>query len=81
MAVRYDKRRNKRRSRIEIMVGRRKQWRRVATRFEWYPNTPLSAAVRAATVSFWVRVQSPVSTPRIQEFNCFHVAYQSRFGG
>jgi transposase len=29
--VKYDKRRYKRRSRIEIMFGRLKDWRRVAT--------------------------------------------------
>jgi hypothetical protein len=31
-AVRYDKRRYKRRNRIEIMFGRLKDWRRIATR-------------------------------------------------
>ena len=31
-AVKYDKRRYKRRNRIEIMFGRLKDWRRVATR-------------------------------------------------
>ncbi len=32
--VRYDKRRYRRRSRIEIMFGRLKDWRRVATRYD-----------------------------------------------
>jgi hypothetical protein len=31
-AVRYDKRRDKRRNRIETMVGPLKDWRRIATR-------------------------------------------------
>lgn len=34
--VRYDRRRYKRRNRIEIMFGRLKDWRRVATR--WTPH-------------------------------------------
>lgn len=32
-AIRYDKRRYKRRNRIEIMFGRQKDWRRAATRY------------------------------------------------
>ena len=32
--VKYDKRRYKRRNRIEIMFGRLKDWRRVATRYD-----------------------------------------------
>ena len=32
--VRYDKRRYKRRNRIEIMFGRLKDWRRVAARYD-----------------------------------------------
>ena len=35
--VRYDKRRYKRRSRIEIMFSRLKDWRRVATRYDRCP--------------------------------------------
>ena len=35
--VRYDKRRYRRRSRIEIMFGRLKDWRRVATRYDRCP--------------------------------------------
>lgn len=37
-AVRYDTRRYPRRSRIEIMFGRRKDWRRVATRYDRCPT-------------------------------------------
>jgi len=33
-AVKYDKRRYRRRNRIEIMFGRLKDWRRVATRYD-----------------------------------------------
>ncbi len=36
--VRYDKRRYKRRYRIEIMIGRLKDWLRVATRYDRYPK-------------------------------------------
>ena len=33
-AVKYDKRRYKRRNRIDIMFGRLKDWRRVSTRYD-----------------------------------------------
>ena len=49
-AVRYDKRRN----RIEIMFGRLKDWRRVATRYDRCAKTFLSAVALAATVMFWL---------------------------
>lgn len=52
--VRYDKRRYKRRSRIEIMFGRLKDWRRVATRYNRCPKVFLSAIALAATVLFWL---------------------------
>ncbi len=42
-AVKYDKRRYKRRNRIEIMFGRLKDWRRVATRYDRCPQTFFSA--------------------------------------
>ena len=42
-AVPYDKRRYKRRNRIEIMFGRLKDWRRVATRYDRCAKTFLSA--------------------------------------
>ena len=50
----YDKRRYKRRNRIEIMFGRLKDWRRVATRYDRCPETFLSAIALAATVLFWL---------------------------
>ena len=52
--VRYDKRRYKRRNRIEIMFGRLKDWRRVATRYDRCPKVFLSAIALAATVLFWL---------------------------
>ena len=52
--VKYDKRRYKRRNRIEIMFGRLKDWRRVATRYDRCPETYLSVIALAATVLFWL---------------------------
>ncbi len=51
--VKYDKRRYKRRNRIEIMFGRLKDWRRVATCYDRCPKVFLSAIALAATVLFW----------------------------
>ena len=48
--ARYDRRRN----RIEIMFGRLKDWRRVATRYGRCPKVFLSAIALAATVFFWL---------------------------
>jgi transposase len=45
--------RNKRRNGIEIMFGRLKDWRRVATRYDRCPKVFLSAVALAATVMFW----------------------------
>ncbi|WP_154725285.1 transposase, partial [Brevundimonas mediterranea] len=42
------------RNRIEIMFGRLKDWRRVATRYDRCPNVFLSAIALAATVLFWL---------------------------
>jgi transposase len=52
--IKYDKRRYKRRNRIEIMFGRLKDWRRVATRYDRCPDVFLSAVTLAATVLFWL---------------------------
>ncbi len=49
-----DKRRYKRRNRIEIMFGRLKDWRRVATRYDRFPKVFLSANALVATVIFWL---------------------------
>jgi hypothetical protein len=52
--IRHDKRRYKRRNRIEIMFGRLKDWRRVATRYDRCPKGFLSPIALAATVIFWL---------------------------
>ncbi len=52
--VKYDKRRYRKRNRIEIMFGRLKDWRRVATRYDRSPKVFLSAIALAATVIFWL---------------------------
>lgn len=51
--VKYDKRRYKRRSRIEMMFGRLKDWRRIATRYDRCPKVFLSAITLAATILSW----------------------------
>ena len=56
--VKYDKRRYKRRTRIERMFRRLKDWRRVATRYDKSPTVFLAAIALAATVIFWLCVQS-----------------------
>ena len=45
---------DKRRSRIEIMFGRLKDWRRVATRYDRCLKVFLSAIGLAATVVYWL---------------------------
>ncbi|MEG4641524.1 MAG: transposase, partial [Sedimentitalea sp.] len=40
--------------RIEIMFGRLKDWRRVATRYDRCPKVFLSAIALAATVIYWL---------------------------
>jgi transposase len=52
--IKYDKRRYKRRNRIERMFGRIKDWRRVASRYDRSPTVFLSAIALAATVIFWL---------------------------
>ena len=44
----------KRRNRIEIMFGRLKDWRRVATRYDRCPKVFLSAIALAALVIYWL---------------------------
>ncbi|MEX1662583.1 transposase [Thioclava sp. 15-R06ZXC-3] len=53
-ARQYDKCRYRRRNRIEIMFGRLKDWRRLATRYDRCPKVFLSAVALAATVIFWL---------------------------
>jgi transposase len=50
--VKHDKRRYKRRNRIEIMFGRFKDWRRVGTRYDRCSKFFLSAVALTATVMF-----------------------------
>ncbi len=50
----FDRRRYSRRNRIEIMFGRLKDCRRVATRYDPCPIGFLSAIALAATVLFWL---------------------------
>jgi|TARA_R100000935_G_scaffold57753_1_gene92454 transposase len=50
--VKYDKRR----SRIEIMCGRLKDWRRIATRYDRCPKVFLSAIALAAAILFWLKI-------------------------
>ena len=52
--VKYDKRRCKRRNRIEIMFGRLKDWRRVAPRYDRCPKVFLSASALAALITYWL---------------------------
>ena len=52
--VKYDKRRYKQRNRIEIMFGRLKDWRCVATRCDRCPKVFLSAIALAVTVIYWL---------------------------
>ena len=52
--VKYDKRRYIRRNRIEVMFGRLKDWRRIATRYDLCPKVFLSAIALAATILFWL---------------------------
>ncbi|WP_150282679.1 transposase, partial [Salipiger aestuarii] len=52
--VKYDKRRYKRRNRIEIMFGRLKDWRHGATRYDRCPKVFFSASALAATVIYWL---------------------------
>lgn len=53
--VKHDKCRYKRRNKIEIeiMFGRLKDWRRVATRYDRCPKAFLTAIALAETIKFW----------------------------
>ena len=52
--LKYDRRRYKRRHRIEIMFGRLKDWRRVATCYDRCPQIFLSAIALAASIIYWL---------------------------
>lgn len=52
--IRHGKILYRQRHKIEIMFGRLKDWRRVATRYDRCAHTFLSAITLAATVLFWL---------------------------
>ena len=52
--MKYDKRRYKRRNRIEIRFGRLKNWRRLAIRYDRRPKVFLSAIMLAAILIYWL---------------------------
>jgi transposase len=52
--INHGKRRFRRRNRTEIMLGRLKDWRRVATRCDWCPKVFVFVSALAATVMFWL---------------------------
>ncbi len=52
--IKYDKRRYKRRNRIERMLGRLKDWRRISTRYDRCLKVFLLAIALAATIIFWL---------------------------
>jgi hypothetical protein len=64
--VKYDKRRYKRRNRIETRFGKLKDWRRVAARYDRGPKVFLSAIVLAAIVIYWISVLTLGIQPRRQ---------------
>ena len=51
--ITHDKRRYKRRHRIEMMFGRLKDWRRIHTRYDRCAHTFFSAVCIAAAFIFW----------------------------
>jgi transposase len=56
--VAYDTKIYKRRNLVERVVGRLKDWRRIATRYDRCAHTFMSAICIAATVNFWLWVLS-----------------------
>ena len=52
--IKYDRRKYKRRSRIEIMFGRLKDWKRVATHYDRCPTVFFSAICLVAIFMFWL---------------------------
>lgn len=50
----HDVERYKSRHKIEVMFGRLKDWRRIATRYDRSPNVFLSAIALAALVIYWL---------------------------
>ena len=52
--IRHGKKLYRQRHRIEVMFGRLKDWRRIATRYDRCAHTFMSAISLAATVLFWL---------------------------
>ena len=52
--MKYDTRHYKRGNRIEIMFGRIKAWRRVATKYDRCPTAFFSIVALAAAVIYWL---------------------------
>lgn len=55
VAYPYDKALYRERHKVEVMFGRLKDWRRVATRYDRCAHTFMSAITLAATVIFWLK--------------------------
>ncbi|WP_375248298.1 hypothetical protein [Sphingomonas sp.] len=55
------------RSRIEIMFGRLKDWRRIATRYDRCLTAFFSAVALSTTVIFWLSSTIPDLKPVISE--------------
>ena len=63
--IKYDKRRYKRRNRTEIVFGRLKDWRRVATRYDRCPKVFLSAIALAAVAVSYTHLRAHETALRI----------------
>jgi len=78
-AVKCDKRRYKRRNRVEIMFGSLKDWRRVATRYDRCPKIFLSAIALAATVPFTrIPLKNSFLIGSTVDLSRFHAAQSAR---
>jgi transposase len=53
-AVKHDKRRYRRRNRIEIVFGRLKSWRRVMARHDRCPGVLFIVVAPPAIIRFWL---------------------------
>ena len=53
VSITYDTKLYRQRSKIEIMFGRLKDWRRIATRYDKLARNFLAAALIAATIIYW----------------------------
>ncbi|GEM_PF-620703 len=80
LPVRYDKRRYRRRNRIEIMFGRLKDWRRVAMRYDRCPIAPRKLFM-ASKSDILRSVQSLSKRDRIARHNRAVVRNASIFVG